>query len=139
MPVNFRKKVRRWRGRTSHGHGAKKKARGGGSLGGRGYSGRHKHKRSLITTKMNDEYFGYKGFFSRRNRVRAINLGDVEKLAKGESEIDLSLLGYGKLLSRGFVKKPFTVKVAAVSGRAKTKLEKAGGKIIIIGEGKEKK
>ena len=138
MTVHFRKKVRRWRGRTSHGHGAKKKARGGGSLGGRGFSGRHKHKRSLITTKMNDEYFGYKGFYSRKKKSRAINIGELGKISS-ENDIDLSKLGFGKLLSRGHAARPFTVKVAATSQRAREKIEKAGGKIIVIGERKDKK
>lgn len=138
MTTRFRKKVRRWRGRTSHGHGAKKKARGGGSLGGRGYSGRHKHKRSLITTKMGDEYFGYKGFHSRKVRGKAINLGDIEKISKGGHEVDLNKLGYSKLLSRGRIKNPVVIKVAAASARAREKVEGAGGRIIIEAEDKEK-
>jgi large subunit ribosomal protein L15 len=133
MTARFRKKVRKWRGRTSHGHGAKKKARGGGSLGGRGFAGLHKHKYSSVTTGSLDYEFGYKGFHSRKKKVKAINVGELEKISK-ENEIDLTALGYSKLLSRGNVNRALTIKVNSATGRAQEKIEKQGGKIIIMGE-----
>jgi len=129
MTIRFRKKVRKWRGRTSHGWGMKKKHRGGGSLGGRGYAGRHKHKYSYVTTKAPD-WYGRKGFHSLKIKGRAINVGDLEKISNGKTEIDLGALGYSKLLSRGQVSKPFNIKVGKFTERAKQKIEKAGGRII---------
>lgn len=134
MTTRFRKKVRKWRGRTSHGWGAKKKHRGGGSQGGRGYAGRHKHKYSYVVSKEPD-YYGYKGFYSRKIKGKAINIDELNRLSN-ENEIDLSKLGFSKLLSRGKVSKPLTINVAAASSRAREKIEKSGGKIIIEGNKK---
>ena len=136
MTVRFRKKVRRWRGRTSHGHGAKKKARGGGSQGGRGFAGLHKHKYSSVVTGTLDYKFGFKGFHSRKKRGRAINIGDLENVVKGASDVDLKSLGYSKLLSRGHVSKAMNIKVHAASQHAVEKIAEAGGKVIITGESK---
>src|SRR3989338_10503867 len=102
MTTRFKQKTRKLRGRTSHGWGMKKKHRGGGSLGGRGYAGRHKHKYSYVTTKEPD-WYGKKGFHSLKKRVRTINVGDIEEISNEKTEVDLSALGYSKLLSRGSV------------------------------------
>ena len=129
MTARFRKKAKKWRGRTSHGHGAKKKARGGGSLGGRGFAGLHKHKYSSVVTHTIDYEFGYKGFWSPHKKVKAINVGDIERLSNGETQVDLNKLGYGKLLSRGDASKAFMINVHAASPRAVKKIESAGGKV----------
>src|SRR5687768_5353893 len=98
MPVKFKLKNRKWRGRTSRGWGAKKKRRGGGSRGGRGFAGTHKHKFSWVTT-MAPDHFGRKGFYSHAVRGKALNVEDIEKMES--NEINLTKLGYGKLLGRG--------------------------------------
>ena len=126
MTTRFRAKAHKWRGRTSHGGGAKKKRRGKGSLGGRGMGGGHKHKFSLITTYMPDHY-GYKGFYSTGKKPATINVGDLERM--GETEIDLKKLGYGKLLGKGKVTRSIIVTVDSCSAQAKEKVEKAGGRI----------
>ncbi len=127
MTVRFRKKVRRWRGRTSHGWGAKKKHRGGGSQGGRGRGGSHKHKFSFITSK-DPEHYGYKGFYSLKKKVKTVNVSDLEKM-DGDT-LDLGKMGYGKLLGRGNITRAVTVSVRSFSAQAKEKIEKAGGKIV---------
>ena len=127
MPVRFRKKNRGMRGKTTHGWGTKKKHRGSGSQGGHGFAGMHKYKYSWVTSKQPD-YFGKKGFVSLNKKISVINVGEVNKM-QGEN-IDLSALGYDKLLSRGNISKAFTIKVSSYSARAKDKIEKAGGKII---------
>lgn len=126
MTVRFRKKLRKWRGRTSHGWGAKKKRRGGGSQGGRGMGGTHKHKFSWVTSKAPD-YFGYKGFHSKHDKVKSINVEDLEKMDAGN--IDLGKMGYGKLLGRGRITRAVTVTVKTCSVQAKQKIEKAGGQV----------
>ncbi|MDI6720918.1 MAG: uL15 family ribosomal protein [Candidatus Aenigmarchaeota archaeon] len=128
MTVRFRKKITRQRGSTSHGWGSKKKHRGGGSRGGRGMAGRHKHKYSYVVTKEPD-YFGFRGFTSRKKKGKAINIDDMQKLSD-ETTIDLKSLGYEKLLSRGRVERAVTVKAAKFSAKAKEKIEAAGGQII---------
>lgn len=128
MTARFKRKAKKWRGRTSHGHGAKKKARGGGSHGGRGFAGLHKHKYSSVVTHTIDYEFGYKGFHSLKKREKAINVGDLWRVSS-ETNIDLTKLGYGKLLSRGSVSKPVAISVHAASPRAIEKIKKAGGSV----------
>lgn len=127
MTLRFRQK-RKGRG-AGTGYGSKKKHRGKGSRGGKGYAGLHKHKWSWVVTR-EQPYYGYKGFVSRRKRVKAVNVGDLERLAEGGNEIDLRKLGYGKLLSRGKTERAFTVKVAKFTERARKKIEQAGGKVV---------
>ena len=138
MTARFRQKVRKWRGRTSHGGGHKKKRRGGGSQGGRGYGGSHKHKFSYITTVEPDHY-GKKGFFTLRKKEKTIN---IDELAKMEgNEINLRKLGYGKLLGKGKISRPVSVTVDYASKQATDKISKAGGKITLTAKkaAKEKK
>lgn len=124
----MKKKIQKMRGSKTHGYGAKKKHRGKGSRGGRGYAGSHKHNYSYITSKEPD-HFGYKGFHSLRKKGKSININDLEKLVKG-NEIDLTALGYTKLLSNGEISKPLIIKIRKYSKKAKEKIEKAGGKIV---------
>ena len=126
MTVRFKQKTRKWRGRTSNGWGMKKKHRGGGSQGGRGLGGSHKHKFSFVTSK-DPGRFGYKGFYSKKKKDSTININDIEKM-DGNS-FDLGKLGYSKLLGTGKISRAITVKVGTCSKKAKEKIEKAGGKI----------
>ncbi len=128
MVVRFRKKVRKMRG-YDRGFGEKKKHRGKGSRGGKGYAGSTKHKRFYIQ-KYEPLHLGYKGFHSiGRKENRVINIRDLEKIASGKNEINLTELGYDKLLGRGEISAPLTVRIAQASKSAKDKIEKAGGKI----------
>lgn len=123
------KKVNKMRGSRTHGYGSKKKHRGGGSRGGRGYAGMNKHKFSLVVTK-NTDHFGSKGFFNpTRKEKKAINIEKLDMLEK-DGIVDLSELGYDKLLSRGNVTKKLNVRVGSASKKAREKIEKADGKII---------
>ncbi len=128
MSVRFRKKIRRQRGGGTHGWGAKKKHRGGGSRGGRGMSGYHKHKYSFVVSK-DPEHFGYKGFTSMKKTDKTINIDDMQRLTK-DNAVDLVSMRYGKLLSRGKIDKAVTVRVRKFSAKAKEKIEAAGGKIV---------
>jgi large subunit ribosomal protein L15 len=130
MVVRFKQKVRKWRGRTSHGWGAKKKHRGGGSRGGRGFAGLHKHKYTKITTSGNMDYFGFKGFRSLKKKIKTMNVGDLRDIANGKNEINLTAMGYGKLLGSGKAGAAYTITVSSYSKLAKKKIEDAGGKII---------
>ncbi len=137
MPVNFRKKNRKMRGKTTHGWGTKKKHRGSGSRGGSGWGGAKKHKKSFIYS-YEPEHFGKKGFFSLHKKLKFINVEELNKYVERTDaksvntpvDIDLTSLGYDKLLSRGKVNRAITVKVALSSAKAKEKIEKAGGKVL---------
>lgn len=127
--MKFRKKNVRMRGSKTHGYGSKKKHRGGGSRGGRGFAGSHKHKYSMILRHRPD-HFGYKGFSSKKKKDVTINISDLNKLMKDNiNEINLTELGYDKLLSRGELKRAVAVRVKKYSKKAKEKIEKAGGSI----------
>lgn len=133
MVMRFRKKVRRQRGSKLHGWGAKKKHRGKGSKGGHGMAGLLKHKKMWMLAN-DPDHFGRQGFkvpqrVSRVNDEKAINLRTLDKIATG-SEINLSEMGYDKLLSTGKITRPLVVKVAKFTENAKRKIEEAGGKIV---------
>lgn len=128
MTARFRKKIRTQRGRGS-GWGGKKKHRGGGSQGGKGMAGLLKHKKSWMI-KNEPDHFGRDGFKSINfKEVNAINLRDVDEIAKkmNKKEINLSELGYDKLLSSGKITQPLKIKVRIAVESAKKKVEEAGG------------
>ena len=126
-----RRKISRQRGSGNHGWGHKKKHRGGGSLGGRGLSGRHKHKYSLTVSYVLDQY-GKKGFpsLNKKKDIVILNVSGLAKLAKGKKQIDLGETEYTKLLGSGDIDFPITVKVKLCTQSARNKIEKAGGKVI---------
>ena len=129
-----KKKVTKLRGSKTHGWGSKKKHRGAGSRGGRGFAGSKKQKKTWIM-KHKKNHLGKRGFKSLRQReikssVKAINIRDIpEDFLKG-TEIDLSKLGYEKLLGSGELKKPIIFKAKVFSETAKEKIKKSGGKAL---------
>ena len=134
MVVRFRKKSRKMRGSKTHGWGMKKKHRGAGSQGGRGQAGMMKHKKSWML--VNDpHHFGKIGFkvpLEVKSKVNAITLRDLDILAKklNKTEIDISELGYNKVLSNGKLTQALTIKAKKFVEKAKKKIEEAGGKAI---------
>lgn len=129
MVVRFRKKVHKMRG-YDRGFGEKKKHRGKGSRGGKGYAGSTKHKKSYIV-RFEPHHFDHRGFHSLSKVEKKIaNVGDLEKLAAGKAELNLTELGYDKLLGSGEISAPLAVRVSQFSKSAKAKIEKAGGKIV---------
>lgn len=145
MVIRIRKKRRR--GERTY-HGSHKKRRGKGSRGGRGRAGLHKHKWTY-TVKYEPEHFGKRGFVSvkkKRIKEKTINLEELEKLVEEleatgkikmeekKIKINLTELGYDKLLGRGKITKPLIVEVKKVSEQAKQKIEKIGGKLILVGK-----
>ena len=127
------KRIRQMRGQGGAGYGGKKRHRGKGSQGGKGWAGSTKHKRSYVY-KYALAHFGYKGFRPPQFRVEvALNLDDAEKLSNkiGKTELDLTELGYTKLLGRGKLTKPLAIKIARASASAKEAVESAGGKLLL--------
>jgi large subunit ribosomal protein L15 len=145
MVVRKTKKILKRRGRGS-GYGSHKKHRGGGSRGGRGLAGLHKHKR-MTAIKYMPGHFGKKGFKRPQKvlrEVKAINLKDLasrvddllkDKKIKEEKEgikINLSELGYDKLLGTGRIKHRLIVEAKAFSKNAIKKLQEKKGKAIVV-------
>lgn len=139
MPHKARK-IRKLRGSRTCGYGRVGQHRKSGSKGGRKV-GRHKHGWSYVI-RYEPDYFRKRGFKSPRslNRdVKVINVGELEELVArlhpgrrktSKITVDLKELGYVKLLGRGRISRPISVKVEAYSEAAAKKIEKAGGKII---------
>ena len=134
MPHKLRK-IRKFRGSRTQGYGRIGQHRDSGSKGHRKV-GRHKHLWSWVVTH-EPNYFGKNGFTSRQSihsHEKPINLIKVEEIARtsqGEKpQINLTALGYTKLLGTGKVTKPLTIHVASFSKSAAEKIKEAGGEII---------
>jgi len=134
MPHKLRK-IRKFRGSRTVGYGRIGQHRDSGSKGHRKV-GRHKHLWSLVVTQEPD-YFGKNGFTSPQSLHRhenTINLKKLEEIVQtnqGEKpQINLTALGYTKLLGTGKVTKPLTVQVSSYSKSAAEKIKEAGGEIL---------
>lgn len=124
-----RKKLRKLRGKRTHGRGYSKKGRGKGS--------RMTHRRTFGTNiahvlKYEPWRIMIKGFIPLKKKMKGINLRDIQKIAGKEIEIDITKKGYGKVLGGGELEKPLKIKAYAFSESAKKKIEKAGGEAIEV-------
>ena len=129
MTARFRRKVRRMRGSHTHGWGAKKKHRGAGSRGGHGLSGHFFKKKSYVTSYA-PERIGRKGFAPKTSvETRAINLRQIDELATKNKlkEIDVSKLGYDRVLAGGRLTQPLIIKAKYMTEAAKEKIARASG------------
>ena len=138
MPHKLRK-IRKTRGSRTQGFGRIGQHRKSGSLG---YTkaGRHKQLWSYVTTYEPD-HFGKHGFTSPQSlhkNTDVINIARLDALTaelsvtaeQGPPVIDLTSLGYAKLLGTGKITKPLTVKVSLCSKSAAEKITQAGGKVL---------
>lgn len=141
LVTNKRKKVVKYRGHTTHGGGHRKKRRGSGSRGGKGNAGTGKkagHKKYGVV-------LGQTGFLPRRNKapVRSVNLGyftsfRLDKLlSEGKISkegqvfvINLTDLGFDKLLGMGTVNFKLKLHVSQCSASAAEKVKVAGGEVV---------
>ena len=123
-------KANKHRGRNRY-HGRGKKAgRGAGKRGGRGNAGMNKH-RVMTRIKYMPGHWGMHGF-NRHPKLRkvnvSINLLEVSQMAEGDS-IDLTEMGYDKLLGSGRIDRALNITVGSASARAIEKVEAAGGSV----------
>ncbi|MEM5871538.1 MAG: uL15 family ribosomal protein [Candidatus Aenigmatarchaeota archaeon] len=128
-----RKKIEKKRGTRTCGRGGKRKARGKGNRGGHGYSGSKKHRKTYIL-KYEPDHLGKRGFIPKSFRctrvVKAINLRDLDKLIGDKEEVNLSELGFDKVIGAGGLTKKVVIRAKAFSAKAKEKIEELGGKAI---------
>lgn len=122
-----RPKTKQRRGLRTY-HGKHKNARGGGSRGGRGDSGKCKHHfvRSIILgTQMG------KHGFTRPNRIamKVANVEELDWMAGQDGKIELAET---KVLGRGRIGRKLLVSAAGFSAVAKSKIEAAGGEAVVI-------
>jgi len=138
MPHKLRK-LRKKRGSRTHGYGRVGQHRDAGSKGHRKV-GRHKHLWSYVTT-YEPNYFGKHGFTSPQSlsrKEKTINLKKLNELSqkfsvekeKGKLHLDLTSLGYTKLLGAGKISKALIVNVASCSKSAAEKIKEAGGQVL---------
>lgn len=150
MVVRRERKSRKLRGRTrTMGWGRIGQHRKSGARGGKGAAGLDKHKWTW-TIKYAPHWYGKRGFTPRRMYVgrepKTINVAElahiVEKMVTvGEARIedgmiviDLSSMGYDKLLGSGGIDRPVKVMIARASEEAIKKIEGAGGKVVLLEE-----
>jgi len=122
-------RTNKFRGSRYHGRG-KKAGRGAGKRGGRGNAGLNKHK-VMTRLKYMPGHWGMHGFNrhpSLRTVNSSINVGVVSEIAT-EDKIDLTELGYDKLLGSGQISKSLHIIVKEASSRAIEKVEAAGGTV----------
>ncbi|MEK6872519.1 MAG: uL15m family ribosomal protein [Nanoarchaeota archaeon] len=141
MKTKKKRRSRRFRGGSTHGHGSRKKWKGSGHKGGKGMAGTGKRadqKKTLVIKLYGNKYFGKQGItskstFKKKNKV--INLRDIEKnfdsLKKFEKDGWLDLKEY-KVLGDGEINKKIKIRVLDVSERAREKIKKIGGEVEIL-------
>jgi large subunit ribosomal protein L15 len=139
MPHKLRK-TRKYRGSRTHGWGRVGQHRGAGCRGHRKV-GRHKHLWSYVTAH-EPNYFGKHGFTSPQSiglKENVINISTLDELSekisieeeKGKLYVDLTNLGFTKLLGSGKLTKKLTVNVPSCSKSAAEKIKRAGGEVLI--------
>lgn len=144
MVVRRKRKRRKFRGHRTYGYGKHKRARGAGTRGGRGKAGMHKHKWTY-TVKYTPDHFGKEGFKPPlRKEKNEINLKQIElMLERWEKEgliekegdmlkVNLSKLGFDKVLGSGKLTKPLIIEAKEFSKKALEKIEAVGGKAVKI-------
>ncbi len=135
MKLKKTKKSKKLRGTTTHGWGARKKHKGSGHRGGYGLAGTGKRadqKKTLINKLYGKKYFGKKGITSKRiakRKSKVINLKNL--ISKFPKKTEIMLKDY-KILGDGEITKAINITAKAFTKSAKDKIEKAGGKAIVL-------
>jgi large subunit ribosomal protein L15 len=130
------------RGSRLMGHAAKKH-KGSGNQGGKGMSGsgkRSNQKKSFVIRYM-FPYFGKSGYTHGKHggpKNYVLNLTDIESNIETYSKNGEIFLPRYKILGEGEITSKLTIKAKSFSDSAKEKIEKSGGKAIVIVNGKEK-
>ncbi|HLC99270.1 MAG TPA: uL15 family ribosomal protein [Candidatus Nanoarchaeia archaeon] len=146
MTTHKNKKVTKYRGSKTHGGGAMKKRRGAGNRGGRGNAGSGKRADSKKPSIWADKYyFGKHGFKKKgiKEKICAVNVGYInEKIDSlknkglaaekgGVYDIDLSRIGFNKLLGSGEISKKVVIRTKYAVENAIEKVSKAGGNVML--------
>ena len=137
MPHRLRK-IRKQRGSRTCGWGQISQHRKSGSRGGHGKAGIHKGRWNQNEPKWQPKV----GFNCPTGKsLSSINLRDLSRFISSTSAdkdggdgietIDLTMLGYDKLLGAGIVGRPLRIKVDSASESAIRKISEAGGEVVI--------
>jgi large subunit ribosomal protein L15 len=138
MKLNKRKKSKKMRGSRTHGHAAKK-TKGSGNRGGKGMAGTGKKAGQKLTFlhKYMPDYFGKRGITSRKSEKKRNNVMNVGEIQNKYKAGEVNLEDY-KILGEGEVKDKYVVKAKSFSKQAGEKIEKAGGKMILLEKVRER-
>ncbi|MDR0913471.1 MAG: 50S ribosomal protein L15 [Methanobrevibacter sp.] len=144
--IRTKRKITKLRGSRSNGGGCTKKRRGAGHKGGKGRAGGKKHHWTWVV-KFDPDRFGKHGFKRNKSIVKKsnpvnldyLNVNSQELLKKGIASkegdsivIDVTDLGFNKVLAKGNLSIPLTIKSPSFSTSAQEKIENAGGEAIIL-------
>ncbi|KZX10743.1 uL15m family ribosomal protein [Methanobrevibacter filiformis] len=142
--IRRKRKINKMRGSRSIGGGCTKKRRGAGHKGGKGKAGGKKHHWTWIV-KFDPDHYGKHGFKRPQSMIKKsspVNLDylqdKTEQLLKkgiaikeGDSiVIDVTKLGFNKVLGNGKLLSPLTIKSPKFSASAEEKIQSAGGEAI---------
>ena len=135
------RKTRKFRGSRTHGWGQIGQHRASGHKGGLGQSGLHKHLYSTLL-KFDPDHFGHDSTHPPHPNIikKWASVRDLDdlfakhgKLEGNRKLIDLTSLGYDKLLGGGQVKNAYLVKVEQSTASAEDKIKKVGGEVLVVG------
>ena len=132
------------RGSRSNGGGCTKKRRGAGNKGGKGKAGSDKQHWTWTVIHDPDHYgkHGFKRPQKMIKKVNAVNVSYLEEhadalLSEGKATkegdsivIDVTELGYDKVLAKGAITKAFIIKAPKFSASAIEQIEEFGGEAI---------
>ena len=142
--IRQKRKINKMRGSRSNGGGCTKKRRGAGNKGGKGKAG--SDKQHWTWTVIHDpDHYGKHGFKRPQKMIKKVNAVNVSYLEEhidsllsegkatkeGESiVIDVTDLGYDKVLAKGAITKAFIIKAPKFSASAIEQIEEFGGEAI---------
>lgn len=140
------RKICKLRGSRTVAGGCSKKRRGAGNRGGKGLAGGHKHHWSWMV-KFDPKHFGKYGFKRPQGASQVFNPVNVDFLDENSGKllsqgiaieednkiiIDVTELGYNKVLGKGKINKALTIKAPQFSKSAVSKIENAGGEALTL-------
>ena len=144
--IRTKRKINKQRGSRSNGGGCTKKRRGAGNKGGKGKAGAG--KQHWTWTVIHDpNHFGKHGFKRPQKMIKKIstvNLVYLEEQAdklieQGKASkdgdaivIDVTELGYDKVLAKGKITKAYKISAPQFSASAIEKIEELGGEAILL-------
>jgi large subunit ribosomal protein L15 len=121
-------KTKKMRGSKSCGWGQSKQHRGKGSKGGKGFAGSKEH-RMLKFKKECPEHYDHRVL--KKLKIDIANVLNVCDLGAFEGDtINLTEMGYDKLLGNGELKRKVKVIVPSWSVSAEDKIKAAGGEVV---------
>ena len=140
MTVRREKKSRKYRGYRTHGWGTKGQHRDRGKEGGR-QIGMHKEKWSWLV-KYGQRWYGKHGFVNPTSKMyNVITMRKLQELIEkglvkikeenGKKIVDLTEMGYEKLIGSQGLKQGLVIKVEKASKKAIEKVKELGGEIIL--------